>query len=315
MGIKTLSAGRPLQPHQDQQYGPRIPDITPEFPDVLHCHNLHGSYFDLRALPRLSHKLPVLLTLHDTWLLSGHCAYSFDCERWKTGCGRCPDLTIYPAIKRDATAYNWQRKREIYAKSQLYIATPSRWLMAKFEQSMLAPAVLEARIIPNGVDLSVFHPADKQTSREILAIPQEAKVLLFTANGIQRNPFKDYETLQDAVGLVAERLQGQRVLFLALGEAAPVRRIGEAEVRFVAYESDPKAVARYYQAADVYVHAARAETWGLTVTEAMACGTPVVATAVGGIPEQIEDGKTGFLVPAGDAVAMAARIEQVLKDG
>ena len=239
--FKTLSAGRPLQPHQDQQYGPRIPDITPEFPDVLHCHNLHGSYFDLRALPRLSHKLPVLLTLHDTWLLSGHCAYSFDCERWKTGCGRCPDLTIYPAIKRDATAYNWQRKREIYAKSQLYIATPSRWLMAKFEQSMLAPAVLEARIIPNGVDLSVFHPADKQTSREILAIPQEAKVLLFTANGIQRNPFKDYETVQDAVGLVAERLQGQRVLFLALGEAAPVRRIGEAEVRFVAYESDPKA--------------------------------------------------------------------------
>ena len=180
---------------------------------------------------------------------------------------------------------------------------------------MLAPAVLEARVIPNGVDLTVFHPADKQTSREILGIPQDAKVLLFAANGIRRNAFKDYETLQDAVGLVAERLQGQRVLFLALGEAAPVERIGRAEVRFVAFVSDPKAVARYYQAADIYVHAARAENFPITVLEALACGTLVVATAVGGIPEQIEDGKTGFLVPPGDAEAMAARIEQVLKDG
>ena len=293
---------------------PGIPDITPESPDILHCHNLHGSYFDLRALPRLSHKLPALLTLHDTWLLSGHCACSFDCGRWKTGCGQCPDLTIYPAVRRDATAYNWQRKRAIYAKSQLYVATPSRWLMAKVEQSMLSPAVLEARVIPNGVDLTVFHPADKHTSREILGIPQDAKVLLFAANGIRRNAFKDYETLQDAVGLVAERLQGQRVLFLALGEAAPVERIGRAEVRFVAFVSDPKAVARYYQAADIYVHAARAENFPITVLEALACGTPVVATAVGGIPEQIEDGKTGFLVPPGDSAAMAARIEQICID-
>ncbi len=71
-------------------------------------------------------------------------------------------------------------------------------------------------------------------------------------------------------------------------------------------------VARYYQAADVYVHAAKADTFPSSVIEAAACGVPVVATAVGGIPEQVIDGRTGFLVPAGDAEAMAERVVRLL---
>ena len=80
------------------------------------------------------------------------------------------------------------------------------------------------------------------------------------------------------------------------------------------YQKDPKVVARYYQVADVYIHAARADTFPNTVLEALACGTPVVATAVGGIPEQVEDGVTGFLMPPGDAEAMAEAIITLLTD-
>lgn len=311
----------------------KLLDLLPARPHVVHCHNLHGGYFDLRELPWLSRQVPTILTLHDSWLLSGHCAHSFDCERWKTGCGECPDLSIYPAIRRDATAYNWQRKQGIYARSHLYVSTPSRWLMQKVEQSMLAPSVVEARVIPHGVDLSVFHPQDKQAVRTALDIPQNAKVLLFTAHGIRRNIWKDYQTMQAAVAQVAERLHGQRVIFIALGEEAQEERIGQAEVHFIPYQQAPEVVARYYQVADVYVHAARAEAWGLTITEALACGTPVIATAVGGIPEQIKglgipssdfrvlnlnqygpDEATGVLVPSGDAEAMASCMEHLLTD-
>lgn len=303
-------------------------DLPPERPDIVHCHNLHGGYFDLRALPRLSQQVPTVLTLHDAWLLSGHCAHSFDCERWKTGCGQCPDLTIYPAIKRDATAYNWRRKRDIYAKSRLYVATPSHWLMEKVKQSMLAPAIAEARIIPNGVDISVFRLADKRAVREALGIPQDARMLLFTANGIRRNAWKDYQTLRTAVGMVAERLKDGKVLFIALGENAPPERIGRAVIRFIPYQRDPEVVAAYYQAADVYVHAARADTFPNTVLESLACGTPVVATAVGGIPEQVKSLKhgaqslghptygpeeaTGVLVSPGDAEAIAEAVVTLL---
>jgi len=78
-------------------------------------------------------------------------------------------LIIYPAITRDATAYNWRWKREIYAKSRLYVATPSRWLMRKVEQSILASAIIEAKVIPNGVDLTVFHPGDRREARVVWA--------------------------------------------------------------------------------------------------------------------------------------------------
>jgi glycosyltransferase involved in cell wall biosynthesis len=309
----------------------RLLELPPERPDVIHCHNLHGGYFDLRALPWLSQQVPLVLTLHDTWLLSGHCGYSLDCERWKTGCGHCPDLTIYPAVRRDATAYNWRRKREIYAKSRLYVATPCRWLMQRVEQSMLGPAMVEGRVIPYGVNLSVFRAEEGLTARAALDIPQNVRVLLFAAHRGRRNPFKDYDTIQAAVAQVAERQPRQSILFIALGEDAPAEQIGGAEVRFVPYQKDPAVVALYYQAADLYLHAARADTFPNTVLEALACGTPVVATAVGGIPEQIKglqssersildlnrygvDEATGVLVPPGDPQAMATVIEQLLNN-
>ncbi|MES4784835.1 MAG: hypothetical protein C4294_02335, partial [Nitrospiraceae bacterium] len=156
----------------------RLLEITPQRPDIVHCHNLHGGYFDLRAISWLSHQVPLILTLHDAWLLSGHCSHSFGCERWKTGCGHCSDLTIYPAIRRDATAYNWQRKKDIYARSRLYVATPCRWLLEKVTESILAPAICESRVIPNGVDLSIFRPVDKQAVRAMLGIQPDAKVVL-----------------------------------------------------------------------------------------------------------------------------------------
>ncbi len=293
--------------------------LLKEPPDIVHCHNLHGGwlpsggYFDLSALPWLSGKIPVVLTLHDAWLLSGHCAHSFDCERWKTGCGHCPDLTIYPAVRRDATAYNWKRKQEIYAKSRFIVATPSRWLMEKVEQSMLYPAIEESRVIPNGVDLTIYRQADKRLARSLLGLPQEAKILLFAANGIKTNMWKDYATMRAAVAQVAARMGGTKVIFIALGDVSQPEEIGSARIHFVPYQKNPDDVARYYQAADVYLHAARADTFPNTVIEASACGTPVVATAVGGIPEQITEGRSGFLVPPGDADAMAHRVQSLLQ--
>ena len=140
----------------------QLPD---DQPDIIHLHNLHLNYFDLRYLPFLSYQCPTILTLHDAWLLSGHCAHSLDCYRWKNGCGQCPYLEIPPAIRRDATAYNWHRKKNIYLKSKLYVVAPSQWLINKVRESILAPAIIQSQVIRNGIDLSIFHPIEKKTSK------------------------------------------------------------------------------------------------------------------------------------------------------
>jgi len=292
----------------------RLLSLALEKPDIVHGHNLHGGYFDLRALPMLSQRVPVVLTLHDAWLLSGHCAHSLDCELWQTGCGECPDLTTNPAIRQDATAENWQLKKAIYAQSKLFVSTPSRWLMRKVEQSILAPAIMDARIIPNGIDLNIFHPGERRQARAVLDIPQNAKVLLAVGYKLRSSRWRDYLVLENAVKLLPEKLSQEKISLICLGEKGETEKAGDAEVRFVDYQTDLEVVARFYQAADVYIHASRADTFPTTVLEAMACGTPVVATAVGGIPEQVDDGVTGFLTPLGDAAAMAERIGQLLRD-
>jgi glycosyltransferase involved in cell wall biosynthesis len=293
-------------------------------PQIVHAHNLHGGYFDLRQLPRIARSLPTVLTLHDAWLFSGHCAHSFECDGWRSGCGHCPDLAIYPAVARDATAFNFRRKRMIYSKSAPYVAVPSQWLARRLVDSMLAPAAREIKVIPNGVDLGTFAPVNRDKVREQLGLPRNALTLLFAANGILRNPWKDIRTLRDAVGIAAKSFPEQTVLLVALGEDAPAERSGDAEIRFLPYQSDIDVIAAYYCAADLYVHAARAETFPNTVVEALASGTPVVASAVGGVLDQVrglrlpgadpnqaayglEEG-TGVLVRPGDPVALAAAI-------
>jgi glycosyltransferase involved in cell wall biosynthesis len=281
-------------------------------PDIVHTHNLHGNYFDLRALESISKEVPLIWTLHDTWAFTGHCGHFADigCEGWRNGCGRCPDLHRPPSVRRDRTAENLQIKRDIYAHSQLAIATPSRWLMQYAEQSILQPRW--SRVIPNGVDLSVFQPDDRWKSRAVLDLPQDAFVCTFAAqSGADTNPYKDYATVSQAVREVAEQLQESKVLFVCVGSNQTSR--SDSRFHYTGYISDPERMALYYQASNVLLHAANAENFPCVVLEASACGIPVIATAVGGIPEQIVDGETGFLVPRKDSVAMAQRIMQLVQ--
>jgi glycosyltransferase involved in cell wall biosynthesis len=292
----------------------KLLSLSSERPDILHCHNLHGKYFDLRELPALCRQLPVILNLRDTWLLSGHCAHSFDCERWKTGCGRCPDLSIYPQIMRDATSFNWQRKKEIFSRCRLFITAPSQWVMDRAEQSILAPSIIGKCVIPNGIDLTIFQPGNQVQARRELGFPENAKIIIFSANGVRSNKFKDFITMRKAIEILSKNIKYSPIIFLALGENAPDEQCGQATIHFIPYQKDPNIVARYYQAADILIHAARAETFANTVAEAKACGIPVVATATGGIPEQLRDGETGYLTPPGDPLAFATAIQCLLED-
>lgn len=299
----------------------RLLQLPPEPPDVVHAHNLHGGYFDLRRLAPLSRQVPVVVTLRDEWLLTGHCAYTGDCTRWRTGCGACPDLSIYPAIRRDGTAENWKAKEAIYQDSRLFLAAPSRWLLAEAKRSMLAEGMVEGRVIPNGVDTRLFRPVERSEARDVLNLPRDRPILLGAANRIRSNRFKDWSALRAAMEIVGASI-GSEILFIALGEAGEPEKVGRVEIRFVPFERDMSRVAAHFQAADVFLHAARSEAAGRTILESLACATPVIATAVGGIPEQIRDladpsvgeAATGVLVPAGDAVATARWIETLLGD-
>jgi glycosyltransferase involved in cell wall biosynthesis len=278
--------------------------------DVVHLHNLHGGYFDLRELPRITRRVPTVLSLHDAWLLSGHCAHSFDCGRWETGCGACPALWIYPAVPRDDTASNWRRKRDIFAASALHVAVPCEWLADRVRRSMLMPAVRTLKVIPYGIDLDVFRPAPKDVVRRELGLDPDRPVMLVFANSVRDQTWKDGATFRGALERLGAAAAGAQ--WIALGETGENIDLGNVSLQRVGNEPDNRRFAKWLQAGTAYVHPARADTSPLIVMESLACATPVIATGVGGIPEQITDGETGTVVAAGNPAALARAIDAVI---
>jgi glycosyltransferase involved in cell wall biosynthesis len=255
--------------------------------DIIHLHNLHGSYFSYFALPRLSSLKPVVWTLHDMQAITGHCAHSFDCEKWRTGCGDCPDLTIYPVIAKDSTSFIWENKKNIYRNSNFTIVTPSCWIKNKVESSILSSQ--DIRLIYNGVNEKVFQNIDKTIARNQLHLPVNKKILLFAADLGINNPWKGSQYLLDAYSILKD---DDDYLFINIGGSIDKKNGNWLDVSYI---RDEKTLALYYAAADLFIYPSLADNCPLTVLESLSCGTPVVSFKTGGIPELVEHGKTGYI--------------------
>jgi glycosyltransferase involved in cell wall biosynthesis len=186
--------------------------------DVVHCHNLHGNYFNPFSLIPLSHVRPVVWTLRDMHPITGHCINSLDCTRWAIGCGACPDLELPVALSVDSTATLWAHKRMIAGMSPLTIVCPSKWLQTKVEKSLLAEH--PSYHIPNGTDTSVFSPRNARHAKQALGLAPEVPVVGTVAEGGFRNPWKGEDPLHRAIRALQERVPN--VVVLSVGnEGAP----------------------------------------------------------------------------------------------
>lgn len=283
-------------------------------PDILHLHNLHGNYFRLAELPTISGEIPTFLTLHDMWPLTGSCTQPIFCQNWFNGCHNCDSYIVPSFYNRYGASRNWLYKKKIFEKSTLSIITPSQWLMNHTVKSILEPAIFDSRVIHNGIDLSIFHADEKEKARDILGLEKDSVILLFVATNAKKNLSKDFATLRKAIIRVKKRMPHKKILFIVLGDTGPSEIIDSLEIRFVPFIANERVLARYYQAADLYLHAAKADTFPNAVIEALACGTPVVATDVGGISEQVHDGHSGILVEMSDDEDFADNIEYLLEN-
>ena len=289
-----------------------VPD-APEFQaaDVLHIHGPHPNFFSYLALPKLTQRKPTIFTLHDMWALTGHCAVSYDCERWRTGCGKCPYPDATPAVRHDATALDWRLKRWSYARSQFHVTAPSRWLAERARQSMLGH--LPVHYLPHGLDMAVYKPLDKAECRRMLQLPADKLVLMFAAVRLNQRS-KGGDLLIKALQLLPERLRRRMVLLLLGENAQELACATDIPVVGLGYIGNDHIKAIAYSAADLYVSPTRAEAFGLTLLESMACGTPLVTFNVGGVTETVRPGETGYLARPEDPEDLCAGITALLYD-
>lgn len=277
-------------------------------PDLLHLHNLHGYYLHVGELFRWlkSTGIPAVWTLHDCWAFTGHCAY-FDyaaCSRWRKGCHDCPQRRAYPAsLLADRSAANWRDKRELFTGGRITLAAPSRWLAELVGESFLGG--YPCRVLPNGVDLSLFRPCGERDSvRRRLGVPTGGRLYLAAANVWE--PRKGLSFLKQSLPLLEEGEQ------LAVVGAAP--RELSAPAVCLPRADRAEELAALYSAADVFLNPTLEDNLPTVNLEALACGTPVAAFASGGCPETVDE-QTGRVCVRGDTNALLAAARELAAGG
>jgi D-inositol-3-phosphate glycosyltransferase len=177
------------------------------------------------------------------------------------------------------------------------------------------------RVVAPGVDHAFFGPGYRSQARRALGLPEDVPVLLFVGR-IQ--PLKGADVAIRTLAALEDRPDAQ--LVLVGGPSGPRGEEHEAylkqlvselrledRVRFV--EPQPhELLSTHYRAADVCVVPSRSESFGLVALEAAACGTPVVASAVGGLTTLVEHGRTGYLVDRPTPQSFASAVSAVLED-
>jgi glycosyltransferase involved in cell wall biosynthesis len=271
--------------------------------DIVQLHNLHGSYFSYAALPTLTKRRPVVWLLQDQWAYTGHVAYSFDCERWRHGCGSCPYLSEYPRLKHDTTALLWRMKRAVYARSRLTIIVPSRWMLELARASPLLSR-FEMHRIPHGVETDVFRPLPKDEARRRLGLPEGRPLVLFSASDLNE-PRKGLHLLEEALS----RMDDPPLLALAGAGEIPKR----VETVWLGSISDDEVLAQAYSAADVLAVPTIADALTQTAIESIACGTPCVSFDQGGVTDVVTE-ETGYQARFGDVDDLARGLRVVLED-
>ena len=279
--------------------------------DILHFHGIHGGFISYLALPALTESKPTIFTLCDMWAMTGHCAFSYDCDRWKIGCGKCPYPDSNPSIKRDATRLEWKLKDWVYSHSNLTIVSKSTWLTEIARQSLLSRYPIYQ--IPNGIDTAIYQPLDREQCRSELGIPLDKKVLMFAALKLD-NFQKGGDLLLKALQSLPASLKTETVLLtFGKGGETLAESVGMQTIN-LGYVSDDRRKAICYSAADLFLFPTRAESFGNVALESIACGTAVVSFKVGGVTEHVRHGITGYLAEPGNSQDFCNGILQLLED-
>lgn len=308
--LSTRHVFRYYPRHENETMSSILDDLAKFRTDVVHCHSYYGD-LPYRFLARVSHRYPTCFTVHDprpVGAVTPSSIVCWDCPRAQV-CFRCALVSRWQKMLL-LNPYFWLRLKKRFfhwrTASTVHIVSPSRWLDQRLKQSELKRFAIHH--IPNAIDTELFRPIPN--ARTVLGFSHDQALILYVAHagdGWASNPRKGLMYLADAfVKNVLSRYPN--ALLLVAGEGLVPNHPQVRPLGFIEQDTLPL----YYSAADVLAMPTLADNLPYTILEAMACGTPVVASNVGGISEEIDDGVTGYLCRPGDANDLGAALLTLL---
>ena len=284
-------------------------------PDIISLHNTHGGYFKTALLKNLSELAPVFWTLHDMWSFTANAAHTFGDESWKQLKSGEREKDIYPYLGINTGAWLLQQKRKIYSQSNIHLIAASDWLYGLAQESPVFKGKSISKIA-HGIDLEIFRINDRDSCRKTFGLREDAHVLMFSsADDLWKSHWRGGKLLADILAAIDRKTDHPiDVLILGKGQLDVVQRLKNIHVHRMGYVTNEQILAALYCAADIFINAAQAESLGLAMIEAIACGTPCLTFDVGGSRDVIKDGVCGYLVEGFDSEAFAAKTVKLLTD-
>lgn len=276
--------------------------------DVIHLHWINQGMLSLNGIRQILRSgKPVVWTMHDIWPATAICHVTLGCRHFTTQCRECR-LLPGQGSKNDFSTSVWLKKQRMLEDGNIYYVACSRWLESEAKKSALLKGQ-KVTSVPNPIDTHIYKKGDKQEARSRLGLPLDKKLILFASQRVtNENKGMSYlieacQQLQDIPNLGVVILGGHAEEFTSQLSTFPL-----------GYINDEQRIVDVYNAADVFVLPSLSENLPNTIMEAMACGVPCVGFKVGGIPEEIDHKKNGYVAVYRDANDLAKGIRWILTE-
>ncbi len=274
-----------------------LKEMEKEKPDIIHLHNIHSNFINYSLLLRFTadKQIPVVLTLHDCWFMTGKCYHFSDigCEKWKTGCNNCPKrFKDIPSYFGDNAHHVFELRKALYSKNNLYVVGCSKWITEAAKESPLFDGA-DIRYIYNGVNTQTFSP-QVENYRKKYAIQPNDFVIITMAN-------KWFDPANERISAkIREKMDNNDWLIIVgckESQCAQMKKQdNKKKIIMLPHIHSREELAKIYCTGNVFVNLTHIDTLPTVNMEAASCGLPIITYQSGGSGELVDHGRTGYVV-------------------
>ena len=268
--------------------------------DVVHLHWINAEMISVAEIARI--KKPIVWTLHDMWAFCGmeHCS---ERSLYRDGYREAIEGDWKEHVLYLVDRWTWNRKRRAWKNWSFQIVTPGNWL-AKCVRSSILLRSQSVEVIPNSFDLKKFAPGNPADARKRLGLPLDKRLVLAGAASLSAR-HKGMDLFLEALELLDENVE---VVTFGKGH---LNLFSKRVLHEMGAIWDEEKMALLYNAADLFVLPSRIDNFPSTGVESLACGTPVVAFRIGGLPDMVDHKMNGYLAEPFEVDDLARGMEWV----